>query len=319
MAKILITGIYGAAGSYLSEYILDVVAPESQIIGVTRNKNCLVKLNDKIQIYNIDLCDFSSVFRMLKKEKPDMIFHLASSVSVGDSFVHPMIYIQNNTNLTLNLFESIRLIKDFEGYNPTVQIGSTSEVYGNVNGIITESSPMKPINPYAVSKVTQDNLAYVYSKNYNLNIIIVRMFSYFNARRDNLAPSSFARQIIDIEQGKQTVLKHGDLSSKRTILDFRDVVSAYWSAMTKCQSGEAYNIAADEVVSMEDVLNQLVRYAKCPIKCETSSTLMRPTDIRQQIPDTSKFKQATGWQPKYNLEQSVQFFFQEVRKYYEKT
>ena len=108
---------------------------------------------------------------------------------------------------------------------------STSEVYGNVKinkQPITEKNSLNPINPYAVSKTFQDQLSLNYKKIYNLDIVITRMFTYLNARRSNLFASAFARQIVNIEMKKKKLLNHGNLSSRRTILDIRDAMEAYW-------------------------------------------------------------------------------------------
>ena len=93
---------------------------------------------------------------------------------------------------------------------------SSSEVYGNVTKKetpIKENQPMRPVSPYAVSKAFQDLISQVYCKSYGLNIIITRMFSYTNSRRKNLFQTSFAKQIVDIENGKKKVLDSENIDS----------------------------------------------------------------------------------------------------------
>ena len=129
--------------------------------------------------------------------------------------------------------------------NPIIQICSTSEVYGNVsksNMPISENSSLKPNNPYVVSKLFQDQISYNYFKNFEMNIIITRMFTYLNPRRKTFC-FNWKYQIHQIKQGKQKYLYHGT-NSVRTIMDVRDAMRAYWLAATKCKIGEFYNIEA---------------------------------------------------------------------------
>jgi GDP-D-mannose dehydratase len=257
--------------------------------------------------------------RLIEKEKPDIIFHIASIANVRESFDNPTTVVKNNINITLNLLEVIRLLKIKNNYNPTIQICSTSEVYGNADSKfipINEECPLAPINPYAVSKLTQDSLSYVYYLNYGLKIIRTRMFSYLNAKRNNLFATSFAVQILKIQKGEQKILEHGSLNSKRTLLDVRDAVEAYWIASTKGKIGEVYNIGASEIISVKDVLNRLIRECGTEIKTKESNSLIRPSDISIQIPDCSKFYKQTKWKPKYNLDESFKYFWEEVRSYW---
>ncbi|KKQ56621.1 MAG: GDP-mannose 4,6-dehydratase, partial [Parcubacteria group bacterium GW2011_GWA2_38_13] len=178
--KVLITGITGSGGSYLADYIAQN-HPEVEIYGMSRwhsttsSKN--LSLNHKAQVFECDLNDFSAIFSVLKKIKPDAIFHLASHANVRASFINPLAVMQNNVMATSNLLEAVRLAE----IDPVVQICSTSEVYGIVDPKyipIKEDTPMNPGNPYAVSKIAQDLLGYVYFKSYGMKIIRTRMFSY---------------------------------------------------------------------------------------------------------------------------------------------
>ena len=163
--------------------------------------------------------------------------------------------------ITANLLESLRQIKS----KSMIIICSTSEVYGNVQRKdmpIKETQQIAPINPYAVTKVFQDLLAQVYQESFNMNIIITRMFSYMNARRDNLFQTAFANQVAAIEQGKLKYLKHGNLKSKRTIIDTNDAMEAYWLAAKKGKVGEIYNICGKEKISVGKFLKKLISTLK---------------------------------------------------------
>lgn len=321
MKNILITGINGGAGSYLAEYIVKN-HPECSVMGTARTQSLNRHINylkNKVKLSTTDLCDLASTFRMLNLYRPDTIFHFASLANVRDSFNNPLLYINNNINLTLNLLEAIRMIKDIDGYNPLVMLCSTSEVYGNPdkkNVPINEDCPLQPVNPYAVSKMAQDNLGTVYHKSFGLRVIKTRMFTYLNARRNDLFASAFARQILEIENGRKEVLEHGNLDSVRTIIDVRDAVEAYWICVEKGEVGETYNIGGEVPISVGGVLDLLKAKAKVPIKTLQSSTLTRPQDVSFQIPDVAKFRLKTGWAPKYTLDESIDFFLSEIRNNY---
>ena len=113
---------------------------------------------------------------------------------------------------------------------------------------------ISPANPYAVSKTFQDLLAQVYFRSFNLRIIITRMFSYINSRRNNLFQTAFADQIVKIEKGKAKILRHGNLNSIRTFVDIDDAMEAYWLAAKKGKIGEVYNIGGNKTISVKQFL-----------------------------------------------------------------
>jgi GDP-mannose 4,6-dehydratase len=323
--KILITGINGSGSSYLAEYILENIKNVS-IHGTTRGhgnvhyKN-LQKVQKDIDIIYVDLCDFSSVYRTFDNLRPDVVFHIASMANVKSSFESPLIVINNNVNITLNILEVVRMLKDKYGYNPIVQICSTSEVYGQVDPKhipITEDCPINPINPYAVSKLTQDALGHVYYLNNGLNVIRTRMFSYLNARRGDLFATAFARQILDIKNGKRNVLEHGNLKSVRTLIDVRDAAESYWISIEKCKVGEVYNIGGTTPIKIEDFLNLLIDKFDVEVKTVENKNFLRPSDISVQIPDITKFTKCTGWKPKISFNDGLDFFVKEVYKFWDK-
>lgn len=313
---ILITGITGSGGSYLADYILQN-HPECKVYGLHRwhstgTLNNIDHIKDKINIIEADLLDLSSVTRALHKIQPSKIFHLAAFANVRKCFDTPLAVINNNIMGTANLLESIHLVCP----NDTIiQMCSTSEVYGNpLNFPMTEEHPLVPVNPYSVSKLAQEKLAYAYFKSWGVPVIITRMFAYINPRRRDLFATSFAYQIAEIEAGKRSILTHGNLDSIRTLIDVRDAMRSYWIACEKCAYGEAYNIGGTTQISVGDFLELLISKARVPIKKELDITLLRPVDITKQIPDTSKFDTLTGFKPKYSIEESIEFLLNHVRK-----
>jgi GDPmannose 4,6-dehydratase/GDP-4-dehydro-6-deoxy-D-mannose reductase len=185
---------------------------------------------------------------------------------------------------------------------------STSEVYGKVAESdlpITEKQPFSPSSPYSVSKIYQDYLCDVYSNSFGLNIIKTRMFTYINPKRSDLFASSFAKQIAEIELGQRGILRHGNLDSIRTILDVRDAMDAYIACAEMCEIGDVYNIGGDTVVTVGDVLQKLISYAKKNIETEIDQNLLRPIDVTLQVPNDKKFRKITGWTPRYTLDETL--------------
>jgi GDPmannose 4,6-dehydratase/GDP-4-dehydro-6-deoxy-D-mannose reductase len=312
----LITGITGSGGSYLAEHILKR-DNKIKIFGLYRSngyKNLLKKNSDKrISLFKIDLNNFYNLRKFIKKKKPEVIFHIASSADVRLSFDDPINVTNNNNLITVNLLEAVRQLNQ----SPIIIICSTSEVYGNVTKKdipINEKQKISPANPYAVSKTFQDLLSQVYFKSFGLKIIITRMFSYTNARRNNLFQTSFANQIAKIELGKKKQLKHGNLDSIRTFVDVEDAMEAYWLAAKRGKIGEIYNIGGNKIVSVKKFLKELIKLAKCKIKHSVDKKLLRPQDVTLQIPDVRKFNKDTSWKPQINFQDSVKKLMEECRK-----
>ena len=269
--------------------------------------------NKRIKLFKGDLRNFKKTQKIIKKINPNIIFHLASTANVRESFDSPKKTIENNNAITLNLLEIIRTNK----INSLIIICSTSEVYGKVTKKdipIKETKSINPVNPYSVSKAFQDLLAQIYFKTYGLKIIITRMFSYFNPRKNYLFQTAFAKQIADIEKGKKKILTHGNLNSVRNIIDITDAMEAYWLAAKRGKIGEIYNISGNKVISVGNYLRELKKLSNVKIKCKIDKKLLRPVDVTLQIANTKKFIRDTHWSPKISFEESIEKLLEECRK-----
>ena len=287
-------------GSHLADYIL-AEHPGVEVHGLLRWRSPLENIShilDRVHTHLGDLRDLNSLIIILKEVRPDRIFHLAAQSFVPMSFTAPADTLHTNVIGTTNLLDAVR----HAGIDPLIHICSSSEVYGQVEKDelpIKESNPFRPASPYAVSKVGEDMVAQQYFLSYGMKTIRTRMFTHTGPRRgDVFADSAFAKQIADIEGGvRANPMKVGNLDSIRTLADVRDAVRAYWLLLEKCQPGEIYNIGGDETMTVGDILETLKGLASCPIEHEVDPALLGLSDVTMQVPDVSKFKDATGWRP----------------------
>ena len=171
-----------------------------------------------------------------------------------------------------------------------------------------ETNPLRPLSPYAVSKVTQEMLAYQYHKSYGMKTITTRGFNHTGPRRGQVfVTSDFARQVARIEKGLQPpVMSVGDLTSKRDWTDVRDTVRAYWLTLEKCTPGEVYNIGSGTTHEVQEVLDIMVSLSKARIDVKQDPTRLRPSDVKILWADYSKFHQATGWRPEIPFEKTLE-------------
>src|SRR4051794_26488394 len=260
----------------------------------------------KINLVDCDLLDPFSVNKLIAAVRPDRIFHLAAQSHVPTSWNSPAATLQDNVFGQLNIFEAIRAA----GIDPLIQIAGSSEEYGMVfpdEVAMKESNPLRPLSPYAVSKVAQEMLAYQYHQSYGTRAIVSRGFNHSGPRRgENFVDSSFARQIARIEKGLQEpVLRVGDLSSKRDFTDVRDMVRGYWLLLEKCNPGEVYNIGSGGTRPVQDCLDLLLGMSRVDVEVRVDPPRLRPSDVTILWADSSKFMEATGWKPTIPYEQTL--------------
>ena len=307
--KVLITGITGMVGSHLADYILNN-HPDAEVSGVVRWRSPLDNIRqrlDDITLIQGELRDLSSMIQVINQVQPDRIFHLAAQSFVPISYESPGDTFTVNVIGSINLLDAVRNV----GIDPIIHMCSSAEVYGNVDESmvpITENTPFNPASPYAVSKVGQDMLGNQYHISYGMKIIRTRMFTHSGPRRGNIfAESAFAKQIAEIELGViPGPVMVGNLESIRTYADVRDAVRAYWALLDFCSVGEVYNIGGNRTLTIGEMLEILKSFASVPIEHEVDPSLLRPSDVTLQIPENSKFRDETGWEPEYSMEQTME-------------
>ena len=305
--RILITGITGFVGSHLTEWALSRGA---DVIGALRwrsNTEHIEHLRDRLTLIQSELRELSSARDLVERARPDYIVHLAAQSFVGASWQTPAETLMTNAIGQMNLFEAIRQLGSASRF---LVIGS-SEEYGLVEPDelpIRETNPLRPLSPYAVSKVTQDLMGFQYFKSYGLDIVRARAFHHTGPRRsDNFSTSTFARQIAEIEAGlREPVVVAGDLKPVRDFSDVRDIVRGYWDLLERGTAGEVYNLCSGVDWTIERMLTFLISQSSVPgIEIRTDAARLRPSDVPVLRGSYEKIERAVGWRPRIPLEQTL--------------
>jgi GDP-4-dehydro-6-deoxy-D-mannose reductase len=305
--RVLITGVTGFVGSHLAEFLL---ARGDEVVGTARwrsQTSNIVHLQDRLQLVECDMRDVASIKRVLEEYCPDEIYHLAAQSFVQSSWHAPEETLTTNVLGQLHLLEALRDLK----MNPPMQIACSSEEYGLVKADelpIKETNPLRPLSPYAVSKVGQDLLGYQYHESYGMHVIRTRAFNHDGPRRGKVfATSNFAYQVAQIEKGIcEPVLHVGNLEAKRDFTDVRDIVRGYALALQKGVPGDVYNLCSGKAYAIQEVLDMLLGMAKVKIRVEQDPARMRPSDVPILLGDYSKFHAVSGWEPTIPFEQTMQ-------------
>ncbi|NQU84793.1 MAG: GDP-mannose 4,6-dehydratase [Mariniphaga sp.] len=314
--KALITGISGFAGSHLAEFLLD---KDYKVFGNFYDKSTFSNLDgfiDKIELFECDMRNYNNLKQIIKKAQPDEIYHLAAISFFPTAIKNPKMTFDANLYGTLNLYQAIIELK----INPKVLFVGSADEYGVVNENdlpIKENCPLRPVNPYSISKVSADLMSYFYFKNNNLNIVRVRPFNHIGARQSfNFVCSSFAKQITEIEKGlKKPIIRVGNLETKKDFTDVRDMVNAYWFALQMGEYGEVYNICMGEARTIRSVLDLLLNLSKLKnIQIKQDPAKTRLLDVKILQGDFSKFKNATGWKSEIPFEKTIEDLLDYWRK-----
>jgi GDP-4-dehydro-6-deoxy-D-mannose reductase len=299
-----VTGITGFAGGHLAQILLE---REDEIFGVARQSGRdLSHLSQAVKVTFADLCDLGAVESLLDEIQPAVIFHLAAQAFVPLAWSDPWTTFENNILPQLNILQAMVAQKS----KARLLVVTSNEVYGSVLSSelpVKEETPLRPNNPYGVSKMVQDKLGLQYYLSHEVDVIRIRAFNHIGPRQSPFfVAASFAKQIAKIEAGLlEPVLWVGNLKAKRDFTDVKDVVQAYALLAHHGRAGEAYNVGTGQAHSIQSLLDILLSYTFAKIKVEADPTRMRPADVPVIYADISKLRAHTGWQPSCNFEDSL--------------
>lgn len=310
----LITGLTGFAGPHLANLLL---THGDEVTGLIRGSNGREEdIRDvvpdthfrKIRWVYGDLKDLDAMDKLCAAQRFDGVYHLAAQSHPPTSFTHPISTFQENVMGSINLIESLRKHQK----DCPFMFCSTSEVYGDTGkdvGVLSETSPLLPSNPYGNSKSAVDFFVQERCRNGFLRGYITRAFSHTGPRRGRrFSISCDAHQLARMTLGleKSRVLKVGNLKTKRVVIDVRDCVNAYALLMETFQNGEAYNVGGSDVHEMEYYTDLLIELSGLTgVTKEIDPAFYRPIDIQVQIPNTQKLRTTATWAPTIPIEQTL--------------
>jgi GDP-4-dehydro-6-deoxy-D-mannose reductase len=302
---VLIMGVTGFAGRHLAE--LCAGRASGAVVGAARRSAEDAEPPAAIDSYErLDLRDLAQTRELIRRTAPDRVFHLAGHSSVAPSWDDPAGVIADNVCSALNLLEAVRL----EAPPARVLIAGSAEEYGDPQRLpVTEDHPLRPRNPYGVSKAAVDLAAGVYTEAYGMHVVRTRAFNHAGpGQPDSFVTASFARQIADAERVGETAkaveVKTGNVDVKRDFTDVRDVANAYWLALDRAPP-DAYNICSGRLVSIADILASLAGQTRLEVTFRADPGSVRKQDVREIHGSHEKLTGATGWEPRIPLEQTI--------------
>ncbi|KPJ61639.1 MAG: hypothetical protein AMJ46_00655 [Latescibacteria bacterium DG_63] len=303
-ASVLITGALGFVGRHLFRELTDAGFE----VWASDLESLCEKPGPPFDMQRVRACDITridNVLEILKETHPGAIVHLAAQSSASKSFKHPRETFVTNSLGSLNLFEAAReSCPDCS----VLAVGS-ADAYGRQEGnaALDEATPFAPVSPYALSKAAQDLMGIQYWLGYGMKVFRTRSFNHTGpGQTTTFALPSFAFQIASAEAGLcEPVIEVGNLDVVRDFLDVRDVVRAYRLILEKGNPGDAYNVCSGRPVVLKTLLDILMSHARVKITVKESPGRMRPADIPFLLGDNSKLRTCTGWEPRYQIEETL--------------
>ena len=302
MKRGLVIGAAGFVGNYL---IQEMIANDMEVYATKlphEKFEC-----ENASVYDLDIMDKEAVAALLFDIRPDYIFHLAAQSSVGLAWKNPGLTVDVNIKGSLNVMDAIRELY----YKPRVLLIGSGEEYGHIQPgetPIVESNLLRPGNIYAATKACQNMIGSIYSKAYDMELMMVRAFNHIGpAQAPMFVVSDFCKQVAEIEKGlREPLMKVGNLAAMRDFTDVRDVVKAYVKLITMGKNGETYNVGSGNARTIQDILDLIISKSSVEIKVEIDPNKLRPVDVPIIEADITKINTLTGWKPQIPLEQTIQ-------------
>lgn len=309
MEKYLITGISGFVAAHFL-HKLNVSEEVCEVLGLDRHEpvDFPQYRNIKLSIKICDLFNLNAITKILIEYRPTKILHLASISSVASSWLNPVESFLNNTNIFLNIVESLRS-NNLKAR--ILSVGSSEEygVFPTQSLPLKEDHPLNPTSPYAVARVAQEQLSKVYVNGFGLDIVMTRSFNHIGpGQKPHFAVASFVKQVVDAvnEKKSECELTVGDISVVRDFLDVRDVVEAYWLLLKNGRSGEVYNVCSGIGTSLELIIQELELILGIKIKTHKNPALIRPNELPVIIGVNEKIKSELNWVPQFSLRKTLE-------------
>jgi GDP-4-dehydro-6-deoxy-D-mannose reductase len=293
---VLVTGAGGFAGSHLVQHL----AASANVVGWARSAPP-ADVAELARWQSVDLLDRDHLRSAIRNLRPRIVYHCAGLPHVAESFRKGADALAANALATHNLLDALRRA----GGSCRVLVVGSATVYAASASPLTEDAAVGPTSPYARSKLAQEQLALRATIEDGLDVVVTRTFNHTGPRQKPafVAPS-MAKQIALIERGAaEPVIRVGNLDAQRDLTDVRDVARAYAAVMASGVSGTVYNVASGVGRPVRAILDGLVGRARVPVRIETDPSRMRANDAPILVGDSTRLRQATGWQPAIGFEQ----------------
>lgn len=310
--RVLITGVAGFVGRHLAAHLFAEGGHE--VWGLSRAGHELAGLDPKIRLVVADLTNRDAVETAIAECRPEAIYHLASQASVKRSFDSPLETLQNNMVGQVHLLDACIV----SAPKARILVIGSNEEYGLTEPDelpIKESKELRPVSPYAVSKVTQDMLGHQYFRSRGLQIVRARPFTHIGpGQAPGFVTTDFAMQLAKMELGRaEPTLNVGNLDGVRDFSDVRDIVRGYRLLLGRGEPGEVYNLGSGVGRTVRSLLDQLLNLTTVRPAVVPDPSRMRPSEIPAMYADCSKILAQTGWKTEIPFEQTLRDVMEDWR------
>jgi GDP-4-dehydro-6-deoxy-D-mannose reductase len=287
---VLVTGAAGFVGSHLVEHL----SGSHDIIGWARSTPP-PGVAPLARWRAVDLLQRDQVRSAIADARPAIVYHCAGLPHVAESWRDSAQPLAINALGTHYLLDALARA----GVRARVLVVGSATVYARSSAPLREDAPLGPDNPYARSKLAQEQLGLRAGAEDGLDVIVTRTFNHTGPRQTaSFVAPSMARQIALIERGSaEPVIRVGNLDAQRDISDVRDVVRAYAALMVSGRPGTVYNVCSGSGRTIRSVLDALVARSRVPVRIELDSARVRPNDTPLLVGDPARLRAETGWQP----------------------
>jgi GDP-4-dehydro-6-deoxy-D-mannose reductase len=296
-----VTGINGFVGHHLAKELHD---KNTDVVGIGTDAELTEK--NKQNVVNYIKSDLTQEWPEL--EKVDSVIHLAGLAAVGPSFDNPQLYINANSSMVTNMCEYYLR----QEYKPRIILVSSGTVYDSNQPMpLSEDSPVSFNSPYSVSKVLNENQAEYYRKR-GLDIIVARPFNHIGpGQMKGFLLPDLTESLMNSDD-----IIVGNLATKRDYTDVRDVVRAYrLLSITKKLGAATYNICSGKSIQGYEILDEIKsKLNKTHVNVSVDESKIRPTDPQDIYGDSSKLRADTGWEPVYNIKDTISDFIDNINE-----
>jgi GDP-4-dehydro-6-deoxy-D-mannose reductase len=292
------TLVTGAAGFVGARLLASLAADGADVVGTARTP--------RGSLEPMDVRDQAAVEAVVRRVRPERLYHLAAQSSAARSWREPLLTYETNVAGTHYLLDAVRQ----QVPACRVLLACTSDSYGRAEPgarPLDEDAPLRPMSPYAASKVAQESVGRMFAESYGTHVVMTRAFMHIGPGQPaSFATADWARQIALAEAGlgpREVVV--GDLSLRRELGDVRDVVRAYRAVLEQGRPGEVYNVATGEAPTLGEALGVLLSSARVAVAARRDPARIRPADPPVLVGSAAKLRSLTGWTPRHRLEDTL--------------